>query len=198
MLHSSFNYLSTATIQEYLDAAQVCLTSSNGNNDVYGMAALVLLCASMDAIGSYYKKDPNDNSKYVFDSNVDLSKVGSKVNEHFKAIYSEFFSNKQDFPEIASLDEGTFISLIYKSTRNKATHNAVIIDKLSYDNSKTVLYEADTNNNKILYINVLYGCVNNAFEMFRQMHPELTSQTTGNTAPSLTGATSNPPIQQTK
>lgn len=199
MLHSSFNYLSTATIQEYLNAAQVCLTPSNdGNNGVYGMAALVLLCASMDAIGSYYKKDPNDNSKYVFDSNVDLNKVGSKVNEHFKAIYSEFFSNKQDFPEIASLDEGTFISLIYKSTRNKATHNAVIIDKLSYDNSKTVLYEADTNNNKILYINVLYGCVNNAFEMFRQMHPELTSQTTGNTTPSLTGATSNPPIQQTK
>lgn len=56
MLHSSFNYLSTATIQEYLDAAQVCLTSSNGNNDVYGMAALVLLCASMDAMALIIKK----------------------------------------------------------------------------------------------------------------------------------------------
>ncbi|GEM_PF-2963277 len=198
MLHSSFNYLSTATIQEYLDAAQVCLTPNNVNNDVYGMAALVLLCASMDAIGSYYKKDPNDNSKYVFDSNVDLRKVGSKVNEHFKAIYSEFFSNKQGFPEMASLDEDTFIGLIYKSARNKATHNAVIIDKLSYDKSKTVLYEADTNNKEILYINVLYNCVDKAFRMFLKAHTELTSQTTENTTPSLTGATSNPTIQQTK
>ena len=162
------------------------------------MAALVLLCASMDAIGSYYKKDPNDNSKYVFDSNVDLRKVGSKVNEHFKAIYSEFFSNKQGFPEMASLDEDTFIGLIYKSARNKATHNAVIIDKLSYDKSKTVLYEADTNNKEILYINVLYNCVDKAFRMFLKAHTELTSQTTENTTPSLTGATSNPTIQQTK
>lgn len=198
MLHSSFNYLSTATIQEYLDAAQVCFTPSKGNNDVYGMAALVLLCASMDAIGSYYKKDPNDNSKYVFDSNVDLRKVGSKVNEHFKAVYSEFFSNKQYFPEMSSLGEGSFVNLIYKSARNKATHNAVIIDKLSYDNSKAVLSDTDTDGKNILYINVLYGCVKKAFKMFRQMHPELTSQTTGNATPSLTGVTSNPTIQQTK
>ncbi len=198
MLHSSFNHLSTATIQEYLDAAQVCLTPGNGNNDVYGMAALVLLCASMDAIGSYYIKDPNDNSKYVFDSNVDLSKVGSKVNEHFKAIYSEFFSNKQDFPEIANLNEGAFINLIYKKARNKATHNAVIIDVLSYNNTKVVLSNKDATGHDSLYINVLCDCVNKAFNMFRQMHPELTSQTTGNTTPSLTGVTSNPPIQQTK
>ncbi len=198
MLHSSFNYLSTATIQEYLNAAQVCLTPNNGSNDVYGMAALVLLCASMDAIGSYYKKDPNDNSKYVFDSNVDLNKVKSLVNEHFKAIYSEFFSKKQDFPEITNLDEKSFIKLIYGKARNKATHNAVIADKLSYDNSKTVLSDTDTDGKNILYINVLYDCVNKAFKMFLQMHPKLTPPTTGNTTPSLTGATSNPTIQPTK
>lgn len=198
MLHSSFNHLSTATIQEYLDVAQVCLTPGNGNNDVYGMAALVLLCASMDAIGSYYKKDHNDKSKYVFDSNVDLSKIKSMVNEHFKAIYSEFFSNKQDFPEIANLNEGAFIDLVYKKTRNKATHNAVIIDVLSYNNTKVVLSNKDATGHDFLYINVLCDCVKKAFKMFRQMHPELFCKTTSNTTPPLTGVTSNPTVQQTK
>ena len=72
------------------------------------------------------------------------------VNEHFKATYSEFFSNKQDFPEMASLDDGALICLIYKSDRNKATHNAVIIDKLSYANSKTVFSDTDTDGKNIL------------------------------------------------
>lgn len=54
------------------------------------MAALVLLASSIDAIGSYYKKD---KSRFYFDSKVSMEQVGTAVKKHFDAVYSVFFDS---------------------------------------------------------------------------------------------------------
>ena len=55
------------------------------------MAALVLLTSSIDAMGSYYKKDKSGVGGYCFDNKANMERVSTKVKNHFEAVYSVFF-----------------------------------------------------------------------------------------------------------
>ena len=191
MIHNSFISLSLTTIQEYLDAAKMCIENQKQDNGIYGMAALVLLCSAIDAIGSYYKKEPDGS--YKFDSQVDLENLKYSVENHFRAVYKEFFS-KNNFPEMSNLDENSFIATVYTEDRNKATHNAVVNNTISRDDAKTVITEKGPNGN-ILYINVLNHCVNIAFEQFKTNHPGLSVSEQANPASATTGVTASQSVQ---
>lgn len=191
MLHSSFNHLSTATIKEYLNVAHDCLTPSNENNDVYGMAALVLLASSIDAIGSYYKKD---KSRFYFDSKVSMEQVGTAVKNHFDAVYSVFFDYKDKFPEMQNLNKEDFITLVFDNSRNKAVHNAVVSTSIAI--SKSEERTLASKDNKVLYVDVLYDCVERAFGIFTHDHPDLIGSPIEGVDSTVSGATSSNIIQQ--
>lgn len=191
MLHSSFNHLSTATIKEYLNVAHDCLTPSNENNDVYGMAALVLLASSIDAIGSYYKID---KSRFYFDSKVSMEQVGTAVKNHFDAVYSVFFDYKDKFPEMQNLNKEDFITLVFDNSRNKAVHNAVVSTSIAI--SKSEERTLASKDNKVLYVDVLYDCVERAFGIFTHDHPDLIGSPIEGVDSTVSGATSSNIIQQ--
>ena len=147
-----------------------------------------LLCSAIDGIGSYYKEH---NGSYKFDSQVNLETLNSGAENHFRAVYEELFSS---IPEMSSLNEDSFIKLVYTDARCKAIHNAVIKSILSYDDTKTVISDAGTNCD-ILYINVLYDCVKMAFEQFKTNHPGLSVSEQANPASATTGVTASQSVQ---
>lgn len=91
MEHKTYNSLSITTICEYLEAARICINTRKYDGGVYGMAALVLLTSSIDAMGSYYKKDKSGVGGYCFDNKANMERVSTKVKNHFEAVYSVFF-----------------------------------------------------------------------------------------------------------
>lgn len=192
MIHNTYNDLCLKTIQEYLDAAQLCLKTKKKDGNAYGMAALVLVTASIDAMGSFYKKDPTNATKYIFDSNVDLSNVNTSNIDHFHAVYYEFFSNKQDFPEMQNLSADDFKDIVYKKLRCKAVHNGVIKDFIAPSEAGNKAVLSDDKNT--LYIDVLRTCVEKAYKIFIENFEE-EEPPQEDTDRSITGVTSTQTIQ---
>lgn len=158
------------------------------------MAALVLLTSSIDAMGSYYKKDKSRAGGYCFDNKVNVGRVNTKVKNHFDAVYSVFFDDKDKFPEMQNLNKEDFITLVFDNSRNKAVHNAVVSTFIAIGKSKgRILTSKD---NKILYVDVLYDCVERAFGIFTHNHPDLTGSPIVGVDSSVSGATSSSNIIQ--
>ena len=194
MEHKTYNGLSITTIREYLDAAKICIETRKSNGGIVGMAALVLLTSSIDAVGSYYKKDKSVAGGYCFDNKVDMGHVSTAVKNHFYAVYSVFFDDKDKFPEMQDLNKENFITLVFDNARNKAVHNAVVSTFIATDESgKRTLASKD---NKDLYVDVLYDCVERAFEMFILNHPDLIGSPIEGDDSSVSGVTSSNIIQQ--
>lgn len=155
------------------------------------MAALVLLASSIDAIGSYYKKD---KSRFYFDSKVSMEQVGTAVKNHFDAVYSVFFDYKDKFPEMQNLNKEDFITLVFDNSRNKAVHNAVVSTSIAI--SKSEERTLASKDNKVLYVDVLYDCVERAFGIFTHDHPDLIGSPIEGVDSTVSGATSSNIIQQ--
>lgn len=155
------------------------------------MAALVLLASSIDAIGSYYKKD---KSRFYFDSKVSMEQVGTAVKKHFDAVYSVFFDYKDKFPEMQNLNKEDFITLVFDNSRNKAVHNAVVSTSIAI--SKSEERTLASKDNKVLYVDVLYDCVERAFGIFTHDHPDLIGSPIEGVDSTVSGATSSNIIQQ--
>ena len=158
------------------------------------MAALVLLTSSIDAMGSYYKKDKSRIEGYCFDNQVNMGRVGTAVKNHFDAVYSVFFNDKDKFPEMQNLNKEDFITLVFDNSRNKAVHNAVVSTSIATDKSgERALASKD---NKTLYVDVLCDCVERAFGIFTHDHPDLIGSPIVGVDSSVSGATSSNIIQQ--
>lgn len=192
MIHNTYNDLCLKTIQEYLDAAKRCLETKKKDDNAFGMAALVLVTAAIDAMGSFYKKDPKNTTKYLFVDNVDPTNVNTSNVDHFKAVYNEFFSNKKDFPEMQNVNEDDFKDIVYKKLRCKAVHNGVIEDFIALSEAGNAVLSDDK---KTLYIDVLHTCVEKAYKIFiGNFTAEVPPQE--DTKQSITGVTSTQTIQQ--
>lgn len=194
MEHKTYNSLSITTICEYLDAARICINKHKSDGGVHGMAALVLLTSSIDAMESYYKKDKSGVGGYCFDNKVNMGCVSTKVKNHFEAVYSVFFDDKDIFPEMQYLNKEDFITLVFDNSRNKAVHNAVVSTFIATDKSgERTLTSKDS---KVLYVDVLCDCVERAFGMFTQNHSDLSDSPIVGVDPSVSGVTSSNIIQQ--
>lgn len=194
MEHKTYNSLSITTICEYLDAARICINKHKSDGGVHGMAALVLLTSSIDAMGSYYKKDKSGVGSYCFDNKVNMGRVSTKVKNHFDAVYSVFFDYKDKFPEMQNLNKEDFITLVFDNSRNKAVHNAVVSTSIAI--SKSEERTLASKDNKVLYVDVLYDCVERAFGIFTHDHPDLIGSPIEGVDSTVSGATSSNIIQQ--
>lgn len=186
--------MSITTICEYLDAARICINKHKSDGGVHGMAALVLLTSSIDAMGSYYKKDKSGVGSYCFDNKVNMGRVSTKVKNHFDAVYSVFFDYKDKFPEMQNLNKEDFITLVFDNSRNKAVHNAVVSTSIAI--SKSEERTLASKDNKVLYVDVLYDCVERAFGIFTHDHPDLIGSPIEGVDSTVSGATSSNIIQQ--
>lgn len=173
-MHNDINNLVYDTIEEYLQAARVCITSNKSDSGCYGMAALVLLASAIDAMGTYYRS--GGTYSFLPNTSSDWKKELGAVINHYQNIYNAYFVNKQAFKDL-----NEFKTIFYEEYRCHAVHNAMITQSnvlsVAGDTGKPVI--TDSNGIRYLYIDRLYHVVNVVFQEFKNDHPINNKNSTG-------------------
>lgn len=166
------------SIQESLDAANICIKSSKTNNGgCYGMPALILLCCVIDSMGGFYQ---NNMFKWL-DSNF----KGISQGHHFSCFYDAFKSIIGCVIDKTDFCKGKFS--VVAAYRNKSVHNGGLYGNCIITTEGDNLYKK-VDGKIILNIQILYNTISKCFEKFKEEHPlkceslETNTSCTGNTS----------------
>lgn len=174
--HQDINSFVYTTIEEYIDAAGICLNTVKNKvpDDCFGMAALVLLTSAIDAMGTYFRKKQGQYDLLPAKCTNWKSELGD-VKQHYVNIYYEYFDKTGAFA-----DESEFVDILYREYRCHAVHNGMITE--THTLQKVVSKKPQVVEKKCggtyVYVDRLFNVVKDVFETFKKDHPLSTTTLT--------------------
>ena len=170
------------SIEESIKIAKYSISTLKEENtdSCYGMAAIILLASSIDAIGTFYQ---SGSFKPILEKDIVSNNLGA-VKDHFTAFYNKFLAPHYDC--------GDFMGSFYTFTRCRSVHNAVLGPRVHIKkciNKKGKFMVTRMYNGKkhsYIYLNELYKVVSDAYqialkESSRKLLPEIFAPSTGGT-----------------
>lgn len=160
--YNDVNALVYDSIQECIEMAKMCIETTKSGGGCYGMPALILLCAAIDAMGSFY--DESGNYQHLKE---DFKGMGNGC--HYKEFYNAFVGVLAS--EISEDDfcSGKHSVVCY---RHNSIHNSGLFKNcLISNNGEKLLEKKKDSEDWTLNIVRMWQIVEKCYEKLKEEHP---------------------------